>query len=250
MTEKKFHIPAEAIKPLVEDAGSCYATDRIMVEGSKVGYFYREAPANDMDSGWRFFAGDEDDAYLEKDENIGVYGVNTVANYDESILPLIYSPVGSAFERHPESGEFEAVDSPVDPDDCLHPDVPIVEEDYALSDAWRITLPAKFNRRVEEGALVLWRPGLTLYFIAWNNDHDDSIEKRLGLLKADLSPKAFDPREEVVDGVPRYSYRLVEEGVNVLYGFVVDDSGHLQVAISFDDEADLDVVYALFASVA
>ena len=40
--------------------GSCYASDRIAVDGCPVGYCYREEPDNDTDtdSGWRFFAGE------------------------------------------------------------------------------------------------------------------------------------------------------------------------------------------------
>lgn len=40
----------------------CFATDRILVDGCKVGYMYREEPDSDSsmpDSGWRFNAGDE-----------------------------------------------------------------------------------------------------------------------------------------------------------------------------------------------
>ena len=37
----------------------CIATDRITVDGSQVGYCYREEPMAEGDSGWRFAAGDE-----------------------------------------------------------------------------------------------------------------------------------------------------------------------------------------------
>ena len=40
-----------------------YASDRITKEGFKVGYMYREQPDEGRpDSGWRFLAGNEDDA--------------------------------------------------------------------------------------------------------------------------------------------------------------------------------------------
>ena len=249
MSEKKFHLSPEEIKPLIEEAGSCIASDRITVDGAPVGYMYREAPTNDMDSGWRFFAGDEDDAYADDPDNFGIFSVNTIVNYDASITPFLDTYIGIAFERDAQGGGFVETESPVDPDDCLHPDYPVVEGDYGLSEAWRIQLPAKFNRRIEEGALVLWRPGMTLYFVAWNNDLNDTIETRVNLLQADLNPKAFDPQSDEGEGYQSFTYRLTEEDVNQLYGFVVTDDGHLQVAISFDDEDDLDRVRAMFASI-
>jgi hypothetical protein len=55
---KKFKLTADQIKPLVTGRGACLATDKITVEGRRVGYMYRERPDNKLDSGWRFFAGD------------------------------------------------------------------------------------------------------------------------------------------------------------------------------------------------
>ena len=108
VSAKKFRLSAEQIKPLANGFGSCLATDRIVVDGEKIGYCYREAPDSDHDSGWRFFAGDEDQGYVEDPKNIGLDDVNTIANYDPQIIPLLESPEGSAFERAP-SGEFELI---------------------------------------------------------------------------------------------------------------------------------------------
>jgi hypothetical protein len=62
---KKFALPAEQIRSLAPNRGSCFATDMITVEGQKVGYMYREAPDNDLDSGWRFFSGKESQDYVD-----------------------------------------------------------------------------------------------------------------------------------------------------------------------------------------
>ena len=99
MAEKQFKIAAGDIKPLVEGRGHCFATDMITVDGRKVGYMYREPPDSEDDSGWRFFAGGESPAYLDDPGNTSVYDVNTIANYDAEIIPLLDSPAGSAFER-------------------------------------------------------------------------------------------------------------------------------------------------------
>lgn len=107
---KIYKLSADQIRPLAEGFGACFATDRITVDGEKVGFMYREDPDNDVDSGWRFVAGDESDEYMDNPENLGVYDVNTLANYDPSILDHLKSPVGSAFAREDKSRPFSPVD--------------------------------------------------------------------------------------------------------------------------------------------
>lgn len=87
------------MKALAEGIGGCFATDAITVEGRKVGYMYREKPDFAEDSGWRFFSGTESEKYLEDPDHTTIYDVNTMANYDPAIIPLLSSAVGSAFQR-------------------------------------------------------------------------------------------------------------------------------------------------------
>jgi len=70
---------------------------------------YRDPPSNDVDSGWTFLSGDEAQDYLDNPANLGIYDVNTIANYDPSIIGYLDAPVLSAFERRPETNEFVAV---------------------------------------------------------------------------------------------------------------------------------------------
>lgn len=109
MAEKKYLLKKEDIKPLIEWEGEegCLATDTILVKGKKVGYMYRDTPAeNAPDSGWRFMAGDESDSYMNNPENIGVYSLNTICNYDKDIIPFLNSPIGTAYFRD-EKGVFQ-----------------------------------------------------------------------------------------------------------------------------------------------
>ena len=108
--EKNFKIKGEDIKPVAEGRGACFATDMITVEGKPVRYMYREHPDNEMDSGWRFFSGYESDEYLENSENVSIYDINTIANYDQSIIPFLDAEVGLAFEKTPESHDFFLVE--------------------------------------------------------------------------------------------------------------------------------------------
>ena len=99
MPEKQYRIAAEDMGALVSGWCAATATDRVTVDGRMIGYAYRERPVNGADSGWRFFAGDEDDAYMADASRHDFYAVNTIANYDPAILSILDSAIGSAFER-------------------------------------------------------------------------------------------------------------------------------------------------------
>lgn len=109
-TTKPFLLSADQIKPLATGRGACFATDRITVEGHPVRFMYREAPDNDIDSGWRFLSGLEDDAYMDDVDNHAIYDVNTIANVDPGIIPFLDAPIGCAFEKTPESERFVPVE--------------------------------------------------------------------------------------------------------------------------------------------
>lgn len=106
MAAKKFKLRAEQIQTLTDCDGGCFATDHITVDGRRVGYMYREEPEGDWDTGWRFFSGFESDGYVNNPDNLEIYQVNTIANYDPEIIPFLKSPVNSAFGRDKKTGLF------------------------------------------------------------------------------------------------------------------------------------------------
>ena len=88
----------EKIEKLINYNGNdgCMATNMITIEGWKVGYMYRDEPSTVFpDSGWRFFKGDEDEDYTNNVENYKIYKLNTICNYDESIIPYLNMPIGT-----------------------------------------------------------------------------------------------------------------------------------------------------------
>ena len=94
-----------------DDPEGCTAADSIAVDGRRVGYCYRERPAEDdryWDSGWRFAAGSE---CIGDPSKSGTYDLNTVCNIDPEIIPLLRAPYGSAFARDGE-GAFRPADRP------------------------------------------------------------------------------------------------------------------------------------------
>ena len=108
MREKRSKLRPDGIRPLAPGRGGCYATDHITVDGHRVGYMYREPADDSFDSGWRFFSGRESDEYANDPENLAIYDVNTVANYDPEVIAFLDAPPGSAFARDSRTGEFVA----------------------------------------------------------------------------------------------------------------------------------------------
>lgn len=102
MKEKTFKLQADEIREIAVGYGACFATDHITVEGRKVGFMYREEPDRPIDSGWRFFSGEESQDYVDDLENTAIYDVNAIANYDPAIIPYLSAPPGSAFGREGE----------------------------------------------------------------------------------------------------------------------------------------------------
>lgn len=99
MKDKIFKLSSSEIKEIIIPIGSCVASDKITVEGLKVGYMYREESDFPADSGWRFFSGTEDDDYINNPDNLMIYDVNTIVNYDLAIVKYLNSGVGVELER-------------------------------------------------------------------------------------------------------------------------------------------------------
>lgn len=82
---------------------------KILEENYKVGYMYREEAHNDIDSGWTFMAGNEDDDYSNNPDNFRLVYVYTVYSLDPDIFNYIDKPVGAKFIRI-SSSKFEIDD--------------------------------------------------------------------------------------------------------------------------------------------
>ncbi|HEV8285884.1 MAG TPA: DUF2185 domain-containing protein [Chitinophagaceae bacterium] len=89
--------------------GGCIATNKITVEGELVDYMFRDEPNNDLDSGWQFFSGTEDQDYIDDPNNSAIYDVNTIANYDRAIIPYLNLPYGTQLERVRGTDKFRII---------------------------------------------------------------------------------------------------------------------------------------------
>ena len=108
-TNKNFKLTAEEIVKLIEPMGGCIATDKITVDGELVDYMVREEPSDEIDSGWQFFSGSEDQDYVDNPDNSVIYDVNTIANYDKAIIPYLDLPIGTQLERIRGTEKFQII---------------------------------------------------------------------------------------------------------------------------------------------
>jgi hypothetical protein len=133
------------------------------------------------------------------------------------------------------------------------PSFPVVSGEYPMTAEWTIALPGKFKRRIEDGSLVLWRPGLTAWIEVWRNDQRQSERQRLRQIRADSAPTRFDEIEEHENGLLRYAFRLAEPAEDAraaaVYCFAIGATGHVQMAVYFDQESEAEVALGMWRTV-
>jgi hypothetical protein len=99
-------LDTSSFKHLISDPKYCAVTAKIIYDGQQVRFMYREEPVNDTDSGWQFLAGTETQDYLADLDNVAMYRLNTVANFDPAVVPYLDFPTGTDLERLEGSDEF------------------------------------------------------------------------------------------------------------------------------------------------
>jgi hypothetical protein len=144
----------------------------------------------------------------------------------------------------------------VKPDPGLHPGFPIIEGDQQLTANWALVLPARFNRRMEDGSLVIWRPGLTFRINVWGNDNKESVDARRAWILAEADPKRRREQTQRSGTLVRVTYELTEEDpehsprrFTSISGYVISPVGHVQITAYCDDSAALATGYQVIRSV-
>lgn len=201
---RNYHVKAEDVKALLPDwegADGCIATNRITVEGYKVGYCYREKPDGGWDSGWRFTAGDESEAYMDDPNNAGIYKLNTICNDDPDIIPLLNTPAPCAFERD-ENGVFQQIKNWKPDEDEEDPDMDILKQ----CQKWHennehhkiIEALEGIEERTPEMDSQLAR--------AYNNEADHRTPEGRAMLKKAIA--LLKPHEEYFEGDYYWDFRM------------------------------------------
>ena len=201
---RDYHVKAEDVKPLLSDwkgADGCIATNRITVEGCKVGYCYREKPDGDWDSGWRFTAGDESEEYMDDPNNAGIYKLNTICNDDPDIIALLHTPAPCAFERDG-NGVFQQIK------DCK-PD-----EDEEDNDMDILKQCQKWHENNEHRKIIEALEGIeertpemdSQLARAYNNEADHRVLEGRAMLKKAIA--LLKPHEKYFEGDYYWNFRM------------------------------------------
>lgn len=90
----------------------CFVTRRVLEDGVRVGYLYRESPDSKDDSGWRILCGDETDEYMDDPGNIAYVSLGAVLTRDDSFRDLLDTPAPCAYCRDTGTGRFDPTDAP------------------------------------------------------------------------------------------------------------------------------------------
>ena len=201
---RDYHVKAEDVKPLLSDwkgADGCIATNRITVEGCKVGYCYREKPDGDWDSGWRFTAGDESEEYMDDPNNAGIYKLNTICNDDPDIIALLHTPAPCAFERD-ENGVFQQIKDWKPDEDEEDPDMDILKQcqKWHENNEYHKIIEALegIEERTPEMDSQLAR--------AYNNEADHRTPEGRAMLKKAIA--LLKPHEEYFEGDYYWNFRM------------------------------------------
>lgn len=138
----------------------------------------------------------------------------------------------------------------------LHPDYPVVTGTYQMTDEWAVALPETFNRRIEDGSLVLWRATLTFWVTIWGNDKGTSEEERLASILETASDLRGEQQIERTGKLIRLTYELPEEDYSrekssykSISGYVIAPMGHVQISAYFDTPAARALGYKIIHSV-
>lgn len=99
MHEDKIVLQTENIPQHIKPMGFCIASNKITLEGAKVGYMYREEGDQENDSGWRILAGTETQEYVDDSENGKIFDLNIIAHHDPAIIPYLKYPYNTELER-------------------------------------------------------------------------------------------------------------------------------------------------------
>jgi hypothetical protein len=76
---------------------------------SPVCFAFRVQPDNEADSGWVFWSGHEDQAFIDDNSNTIVCPLFSFIDMDPTLLDVLRNPVGTAWERDHVGGEWREV---------------------------------------------------------------------------------------------------------------------------------------------
>lgn len=135
-------------------------------------------------------------------------------------------------------------------------DFPLVSGIYKMTKGWEIDLGnQEFRRRVEDGSLVIWRPGITMWIGVWEYPKEES---RSSFIERKRSRSGLPSGSEIIE-IPAngntsyfgYFFSETEQGSErwSLQTFTFGPSDHVLMAIYFDDKRDVETAKKLWKGV-
>ena len=79
------------------------------LEADHIGYCYREYPEINLDSGWRFLYGDEDEDYLDISSNCESVYLEEMLSINPALDVILIAPVGVEFEWDEETETYKEI---------------------------------------------------------------------------------------------------------------------------------------------
>ena len=87
-------------KKYISFGNGCIASKKIFEGNYKIGYMKRDFPTGEyLDSGWRFFVGDEDEKYTSDSNNLKLYALESIIKHDSDVEKYLEAPNDTAFIR-------------------------------------------------------------------------------------------------------------------------------------------------------
>lgn len=130
----------------------------------------------------------------------------------------------------------------------IPPHFPRVSDEYQMTRDWRITLTAEFAKRFEKGKggtdLVLWKKGMTCWISIYSKD-GMTPESTLEWLKekhADGALETFEHAKQLPYRLGSLYFEKPDDDHSrwALYTYTIGKSGHVLMAIYFDDKEQLE----------
>ncbi|GHT26364.1 hypothetical protein FACS189432_00630 [Bacteroidia bacterium] len=96
--QTKDDVPERTYEQETQEVKKYAFVSKRALEADHIGYCYRESPENNIDSGWRFLYGDEDEEYLDNPTHSEAVYPEDMLSINPALDVLLAAPVGSEFE--------------------------------------------------------------------------------------------------------------------------------------------------------
>lgn len=150
--KEHFKRPDEITSLEFQGPNGSLVTDKVLVDGHKVGYCYREKPKGQdfWDSGWRFTAGDESAEEICDKSKISICSLNEVAAIDDEVKILLDSPYGSIYKRD-EKGMFQMLEEK--DSDFILKNIIVDYGDYEILDDGMVHMDTILSKGIDRNEL-------------------------------------------------------------------------------------------------